>query len=92
MGAFKPERWLAHDEKGGEIYDALAGPQLAFGLGPRGCFGKRLAYTQLRVMIVLIVWEFELKECPPELSGNKAVDTLTHHPQQCFVRLEVVQD
>ncbi len=92
MGTFKPERWLAHDEKGAEVYDAQAGPHLAFGLGPRGCFGKKLAYTQLRIMIVLVVWEFELKKSPPELSGYGAEEKLTRRPQQCFVRLGSLQD
>ncbi len=68
------------------------GPHLAFGLGPRGCFGKKLAYTQLRIMIVLVVWEFELKKVPPELSGYGAAEKLTRRPQQCFVRLGFVQD
>ena len=90
VGTFNPERWLTHDEKGAEVYDARAGPQLAFGLGPRGCFGKKLAYIELRIMIVLLVWEFELKKTPPELSGYEAVDTLTHRPQQCFLRLGLV--
>ena len=92
IGTFNPERWLTHDEKGAEVYNARAGPQLAFGQGPRGCFGKRLAYIELRIMIVLVVWNFELKKTPPELSGYEAVDKLTHRPQQCFVRLRLVQD
>ena len=92
MGTFNPERWLTHDENGAEVYDARAGPQLAFGQGPRGCFGKKLAYMELRIMIVLMVWKFELRTTPPELSGYEAVDKLTHRPQQCFVRLGLVQD
>ena len=92
MGFFNPERWLTYDEQGVEVYDARAGPQLAFGQGPRGCFGKKLAYIELRIMIVLVVWTFELKKTPPELSGYEAVDKLTHRPQQCFVRLGLVQD
>ena len=92
MGTFNPERWLARDEKGADVYDARAGPILAFGQGPRGCFGKKLAYTQLRIILVLVVWEFELKECPPELSGYGAVDSMTHRPQQSFVRLGLAQD
>ena len=92
MSTFNPERWLTHDEKGAEVYDARAGPQLAFGQGLRGCFGKKLAYLVMRMMIVLVVWNFELKMTPPELSGYAAVDTLTYRPQQCFVRLGLVQD
>ena len=43
---FNPVRWLTHDEKGAEVYDKRAGPQLGFGQEPRGCFGKKLAYIQ----------------------------------------------
>jgi Cytochrome P450 len=85
---FKPERWLVKDEAGNEEYDAMAGPQLLFGLGPRGCFGKRLAYLEERLMLVMIFWTFELKKCPDELSGYTASDKLTRKPHQVFVKLE----
>ena len=91
MGAFDPDRWLTRDEKGAQVYNPRAGPQLAFGLGPRGCFGKKLAYLEMRIMFVLILWHFELKKAPPELSGHAAVDKFTHKPQQCFVRLGLAQ-
>ena len=91
MGAFDPDRWLTRDEKGAEVYNPRAGPQLAFGLGPRSCFGRKLAYVEMRLMFVLILWHFELKKAPPELSGHAAVDNLTHQPQQCFVRLGLAQ-
>ena len=91
IGAFNPDRWLTRDEKGAEVYNARAGPQLVFGFGPRSCFGKRLAYLEMRIMFVLILWHFELKKAPPELSGYAAVDTMTTKPQQCFVRLGLAQ-
>jgi cytochrome P450 len=40
VGSFLPERWLTQDERGRETFDPRAGPTLAFGAGPRGCFGK----------------------------------------------------
>ncbi|KAK8086610.1 cytochrome P450 [Apiospora phragmitis] len=41
IGAFKSERWLKTDpETGTERFDPMAGPNLAFGAGLRGCFGK----------------------------------------------------
>jgi cytochrome P450 len=46
-------------EKGDE-FDPSAKPVLAFGLGLRGCFGKRLAYVEIRILITLIIWNFEL--------------------------------
>ena len=94
---FVPERWLVpvrggRNEADGEAdteveFDPAAGPSLPFGLGVRGCFGRRLAYMELRILFTLIVWNFELQLCPAELSSYRAIDGLTHKPQQCFLRL-----
>jgi hypothetical protein len=40
IGLFMPERWLAQTENGEATFDPRAGPNLPFGLRPRGCFGK----------------------------------------------------
>lgn len=87
MNKFRPERWLAKDEGGHEVFNAQAGPHLAFGLGPRGCFGRRLAYLQMRIILVLIIWNFELLPCPAELSSFEAIDMMTTRPKQCYIRL-----
>lgn len=84
--AFKPERWIV----GGE-FDATAGPQLAFGLGTRGCYGKRLVYVEMRVLLTLIVWNFELLLCSTALSSYKSILITTHEPQQCYVRLREIR-
>jgi cytochrome P450 len=54
MGEFKPERWLV-EEIGMIVFDAAAVPMLTFGLGPRGCFGWRMAYLELQLLLVLLV-------------------------------------
>jgi cytochrome P450 len=90
MADFKPERWLV-EEDGKKVFDAAAGPLLTFGLGPRGCYGRRLAYLELKLVLLLITWNFELQKCPVELSGYAAIDKLTHSPQQCYVRLTKFQ-
>jgi cytochrome P450 len=88
MDAFSPERWLVKDAKTGDMtYDSTAGPTIPFGLGIRGCFGRKLAYIELRIFITLIVWNFDLLKCSQDLSGYDAVDQLTHKPRDCFVRL-----
>ncbi|KAI4594425.1 hypothetical protein KJ359_008213 [Pestalotiopsis sp. 9143b] len=96
IGAFKPERWLVPVESeaaGGETtatksqFDSTAGPQLAFGLGLRSCFGKRLAYLELRILLTMIIWNFELLPTPEELAGVAAIAGITYKPRQCFVRL-----
>ncbi|KAF9877077.1 hypothetical protein CkaCkLH20_05343 [Colletotrichum karsti] len=92
IGQFKPERWLAGDaEKDSYEFDQQAGPQLAFGLGTRGCFGRRLAYLELRIIVTLIVWNFELLPCPEKLSGYGAKEGLTYKPKDCYVRLRAVK-
>ncbi|RYP39084.1 hypothetical protein DL767_002347 [Monosporascus sp. MG133] len=86
MAFFQPERWLVAGE-----FDGAAGPQLAFGLGIRQCFGKRLAHLEMRILITLIVWNFELLPCPPALSGHKPVLIMTNRPKDCYVRLREVR-
>lgn len=88
IGEFKPERWLKVDEDtGAEVFDSMAGPTLAFGLGFRGCFGKKLALQALKLQFTLIVWHFELLKCPKELSGYDSVQRFAREPTQCYVRL-----
>ncbi|KAF2226092.1 cytochrome P450 [Elsinoe ampelina] len=82
---FVPERWLKTDGKGVTVCDPRAGPSLPFGAGPRGCFGRKLAYLELKVLFTLMLWRFELKTAPKALSGYAAEDTLTHKPKQCYI-------
>lgn len=91
MAKFNPERWLVDSEKGGKEFSSTAGPLLTFGLGPRGCFGRKLAYIEMKIFLTLILWEFELQKCPEALSSYAAVDKLTHAPQQSFVKLKRVE-
>ncbi|KAM7208265.1 cytochrome P450 1A1 [Naviculisporaceae sp. PSN 640] len=91
IGEFKPERWLKKDDQGKVVFDPLAGPTLAFGLGPRGCFGKRLALVGLKMQFALIVWNFELLGgMPDEMSHFRAVQKFAREPEVCFVRLRKV--
>ncbi|PTB66764.1 cytochrome P450 [Trichoderma citrinoviride] len=87
VAAFRPERWLVQKEKG-DAFNATAGPVLAFGLGLRGCFGKRLAYLEMRILLTLIIWNFELLQCPPALSGYDSVLVSANRPKDCYVRLK----
>lgn len=89
IGAFCPERWLQMDpDTGVEVYNPQAGPSLAFGLGQRGCFGKRLALQALRIHLGLIFWEFELLSTPAALGGYEAVQRFAREPTQCYIRLK----
>ncbi|TGO19738.1 hypothetical protein BPAE_0334g00050 [Botrytis paeoniae] len=83
MSLFRPERWILKDD-----FEATAGPQLAFGLGTRGCYGKRLVYLEMKILLTLIVWNFELDTCPAAFSGYKSVLITTNEPRQCYVKLK----
>lgn len=91
IGAFKPERWLVEQDDGSLEFNATAGPLLTFGLGPRGCFGRRMAYLELKIFLVLLAWNFELLGLPPHLNTDDAVDKLTHQPKECYLRLRKIQ-
>lgn len=89
--AFHPERWLRNDENGALVFDSTAGPQLAFGMGSRGCFGKKLAYIEARIILTMIVWNFELLPVDKELSGYGATDGIAHRATQCFVKIKSIR-
>ncbi|KAI0834304.1 cytochrome P450 [Hypoxylon sp. FL0890] len=90
LDEFAPERWLKVDEDGSEVFDPSALIQNAFGGGTRGCFGRRLAMMELRIMITLIIMSFKFLPVPPELNSFQAVEQLLRTPRQCFVKLEAV--
>jgi cytochrome P450 len=83
---FKPERWI----KGDGSFDANAGPTLAFGLGPRACFGKRLAMQALKMEFAMLVWEFGFESVPEGLGGFEGVQRFAREPVQCYIRLRRV--
>uniref|UniRef100_A0A8H7N0V3 Cytochrome P450 n=1 Tax=Bionectria ochroleuca TaxID=29856 RepID=A0A8H7N0V3_BIOOC len=91
IALFRPERWLDTDpDTGAEVYNPMAGPSLAFGLGLRGCFGRKLAMNVLKIHFSLIVWHFELLPTPAELGGYEAVQKFAREPTQCYIRLKEV--
>ncbi|XDG03650.1 hypothetical protein ABKA04_003265 [Annulohypoxylon sp. FPYF3050] len=87
---FAPERWFKFDEDGNEVFDANALFQNAFGGGTRGCFGRRLAMMELRIMIVLTVMSFKFLPVPPKVNSFQVHEQLLRAPRQCFVKLEAV--
>lgn len=92
IAEFHPDRWLvrSRSSEGEQEFDPTAGPQLAFGLGTRGCYGKRLVYLEMRIVLALVVWNFELLPCPPALSTYTARLITTNEPIRTYVRLQEV--
>ncbi|KAH8891734.1 cytochrome P450 [Thozetella sp. PMI_491] len=68
-------------------FDPRAGPILVFGAGPRGCAGRRLAYLEMRIAVVLLVWAFDFAKCVPELSSYESELVMSGKPKQCFINL-----
>jgi cytochrome P450 len=89
IGEFAPERWLV-EEGGKETFSSTAGPQMLFGAGPRGCYGRKLAHLQLRFLITMIVWSFDMRSAGEKLSSYAAIDGMTRRPKQCYLNLAVL--
>lgn len=86
-GVFRPERWLKEDGSGGFLFSASRGPSLAFSAGNRGCWGKRLGYLELKIVLTLLVWKFDFGEIPHELDTWETYDSLVTAPKHCYVKL-----
>lgn len=81
---FKPERWLAKDKNGCLVFNVSNGPTLAFSAGNRGCWGKRLGYLELRIVLSLLIWSFEF-DLPEELVSWDMYDSLVTAPKHCLI-------
>jgi len=90
LETFEPRRWLTKNEQGKEIFDAYALPSLVFGGGYRGCFGKRLAMQELKIMIVHMILNFEFLPLPEEQSSMLAVEKIFRSPRVCSVKLRAL--
>ncbi|KAK3384720.1 cytochrome P450 [Lasiosphaeria ovina] len=84
LDVFDPERWLREEV----VFDGASHPQLAFGFGVRACWGRRLAKLEMRFMLALVVWGFELLPVlPAALAGEEASFDISYRAKKGFVRL-----
>lgn len=81
LSSFDPARWLNHN--GTFNPDALH--MLPFSAGPRGCFGKRIALLEMKVVLALLITRFDFPQLSKSLSGYAAKDGLTRRPASCYV-------
>ncbi|CAO2648290.1 Nn.00g075570.m01.CDS01 [Neocucurbitaria sp. VM-36] len=82
LHAFNPSHWLREDGS----FDPDAVHMLPFSAGPRGCFGKRIALLELRIMLAVLIMRFEFPRLKKSLSGYGAVDGLTRRPTCFYIR------
>jgi len=86
---FRPDRWLKLDEETGTLkFDSKAAPMQTFGGGQRACFGRRLAYIQIKILVTLLVWNFEFLPVEGELGSFEVLEMITAQPLSCYVRLK----
>ncbi|KAK7981987.1 cytochrome P450 oxidoreductase [Apiospora saccharicola] len=90
---FVPERWLVRGDKDGQmVFDAYALPRTAFGDGPRGCFGRRLAMHELKIMMTLTTLCLKFAILPEHLDNMRASETLFRKPVSCYANLKVLRE
>ncbi|GLA34903.1 hypothetical protein AnigIFM63309_009086 [Aspergillus niger] len=87
LEAFDPERWLVQNERGELEFDGSSYPQLAFGLGIRACWGRRLAQLEMRIMTVMMTWKFDFLGVPEALAGHEATYDISYRAKKGYLRL-----
>jgi cytochrome P450 len=63
-GEFHPERWLSADTRPSEFLDDALDTQFPFITGPRHCPGKLLAWSELRIVLAMLLFQFEIDNVP----------------------------
>lgn len=83
---FRPERWL--DSPGGGELSTQASELkkylLTFGMGPRACIGKNLAYLQMQLLVATVVLRYDLSLRDGEL---KSVEGFMHKPVDLWAKV-----
>jgi cytochrome P450 len=84
---FDPERWLVRHDNGNVEFDGTSTPQLAFGIGVRACWGRKLAMLEMKMMTAMVILKFDLLDVPAALTGDKAYYDLSYRPYKGYLRL-----
>ncbi|KAI1317563.1 putative cytochrome P450 monooxygenase [Xylariaceae sp. FL0255] len=54
---FRPERWLGDEKYRNDLLDAMQ----PFSTGPRNCIGRNLAYSEMRLILAKIIFNFDMR-------------------------------
>lgn len=87
LSAFRPSRWIVEG-----TFDPDAVPMLPFSAGPRGCFGKKIALLEMKIILAVLIMRYEFPRLGKALSGYGALDGLTRRPTSSYVRPKCVQE
>ncbi|KAM5347985.1 hypothetical protein ACJ41O_007809 [Fusarium nematophilum] len=83
---FLPERWLkSHGDAEGDVKACFQ----PFSVGPRSCLGKNLAKAEMRLILVRLLWRFDLEllpECEDWMDGQRIYGFWVKPPLKCRLR------
>lgn len=88
LDIFDPERWLVTNQKGELEFDGSSYPQLAFGLGIRSCWGRRLAQVEMRIMTAMVTWRYEFLKVPEALASHDASYDISYRAKKAALQLK----
>ncbi|KAF6813197.1 cytochrome P450 [Colletotrichum sojae] len=82
--SFRPERWLGDPEYAGDHLDASA----PFGVGPRNCLGRNLAWHEARLLLatMLLCFDMTLAEESRDWSRQRVYTLWEKPPLMCHIR------
>ena len=84
-GSYIPERWLDSSLKG----DLQA--FMPFSHGPRNCFGRSLAWAEIRIILAKIFWSFEITNDGPPYKWEEQLTFVMWQKNPLFVRVAPVK-
>jgi cytochrome P450 len=61
---FIPERWFPAEIRPSQFANDALDSQFPFGTGPRHCPGKLLAWTEIRIVLARLLFQFEIDVVP----------------------------
>ncbi|KAI2628416.1 putative cytochrome P450 monooxygenase [Xylaria nigripes] len=76
---FAPERWLGDPKYKDDRLDAMQ----PFGVGPRNCIGRNLAYAEMRLILAKMVYNFDISMADESREwprGQKVYDVIWNVP------------
>jgi hypothetical protein len=74
---FDPSRWIGEDGK----FDDNRGPSMPFGLGPRGCFSKKLAVSYSLFSLLFLPGGVLMTNC----TTDDGVEDILRSDQSCVL-------